>query len=194
MIRATTTSMVFTYVLTCDPDVSDLNDVEAIRAYHKSGDEGDLVLPEDPQRITIRALDADEIRAARAAAGRLPYRGRVLAGRLVGLDELAAAIAQDEMTDDELAAVEDFDAWDRRVRREICNRGVVDVPGWAGGWADVDRMPPLLRPTIVDETWARISALSSIGARGKEPCGLRSTSPPSPTDAGGATTASQTPA
>jgi len=80
-------------VLACDPAIEETNDSGALARYRRDGDSGELTIPEEAARFTVRPYTPKDLRAAARAAGRLPHRGRRVDERQ-GLDpEIKAARA-----------------------------------------------------------------------------------------------------
>ena len=114
----------------------------AIQKYRETSDVEDLLVqePEGTAFVTVRALTADERRAAERRAGHKPRHGALLASRAYdvlrrdsreGGDGNAAYAAHvAEMSDEEQAALEEFELWSIRVDREVARAGVISIDGF----------------------------------------------------------------
>tara|TARA_B100001173_G_scaffold276554_1_gene257506 strand:- start:2985 stop:3911 length:927 start_codon:yes stop_codon:yes gene_type:complete len=114
----------------------------AIQRYRETSDVTDLLV-QDPRGVsfvTVRALTADERRAAERKAGHKPRHGALLASRAYdvlrrdsreGGDGNAAYAAHvAKMSVDDQSALEDFELWSIRVDREVVRSGVISIDGF----------------------------------------------------------------
>lgn len=114
----------------------------SLQKYRETSDVSDLLVqePAGAAFVTVRALTADERRAAERKAGHKPRLGALLASRAYdvlrkdsreGGDSSAAYAAHiANLSVEEQSSLEEFELWSIRVDREIARVGVISIDGF----------------------------------------------------------------
>lgn len=148
-----------------------------IGRYLLTHDPSHLVVPEGAMVARVHGLGQNEIDECTSAAGRATARGVAAYNRLLRrIRELAAdgtedpeAIAEDELTPEQHAALKEHTRWLRRRNDEVVHRAVVDLTADGETISGPDLAlqviangAPLGR-RIVDEIAEHVLALSRLG-------------------------------